>query len=209
MPELPPEPASAPSAPPEPVHEADEEASSKRARGMAVKVMGGVVGAMAVGALIFNASSGGGEQNPSTVASAEQGEELPPAGGAIQDGDLPAAGGGPQSPRQEEGPVRQTQQPVHHGVTLSASPHGKGSVGAVVKISVRNDTEKPLTLMATLVRGDGRSGIVGEGTLAPGSRVVEPGGTAEGTVEFSAATAPHQVALVDLSGNIVALSADG
>lgn len=177
---------------------------------MAVKVMGGVVGAMAVGALIFNASSGGGgEQNPSAVASSEQGEELPPAGDAIQDGDLPAAGGGPQPSRQEEEPVRQTKQPARRGVTLTASPSGKGSVGAIVKISVRNDTEKPLTLMATLVRGDGRSGIVGEGTLAPGSRVVEPGGTAEGTVEFSAATAPHQVALVDLSGNIVALSADG
>lgn len=208
MPEHPPE--TAPTAPVEPLREEDEEASSKRARGMAVKVMGGVAGAMVVGALILSASSGGDDgRTPSATASAERGGELPPAGGEIQDGDLPAAGGGPQSPRQGEEPVRQTQQPARKGVTLTAASSGKGSVGAIVKISIRNDTEKPLTLMATLVRGDGRSGIVGEGTLAPGSRVVEPGDVAEGTVEFSTATAPHQVALVDLSGNIVALSADG
>jgi hypothetical protein len=57
-----------------------------------------------------------------------------------------------------------------------------------------------------MVKGDGHSAIVGEGTLAPGSRTVQPGETVTGTVEFSTAAAPHQVALLDLSGNVVAAS---
>lgn len=177
---------------------------------MAVKVVGGAAGALIVGLFALNAlSDGGGEKAEQPVAaSAGQSDELPPAGGGAPQGDLLPAGGGPAQAPQDN--AKSDQDPraeqVPREVTLTASPAGRGRVGSVMEISIRNNTGKPLTVMATLVRGDGRSGVVGEGTLAPGSRVVEPGQTAQGTVEFSSSTTPHQVALVDLSGNVVAAS---
>jgi hypothetical protein len=89
-------------------------------------------------------------------------------------------------------------------VTLSATPSGSGSVGAIVKLTVVNNTDEAVVVMSSMVKGDGRPAVIGEGTLAPGSRRVEPGETA--TVEFATKKAPAQVALVDLSGNVVAAS---
>jgi hypothetical protein len=92
---------------------------------------------------------------------------------------------------------------------LSAAPVGKGQVGVVMKVTIRNSTDEQVTVLATMVKGDGRPAIVGEGTLAPGLRTIEPGEVVEGTVEFSTNTAPHQVALLDLSGDLVAASDEG
>ncbi|MFE0472467.1 hypothetical protein ACFW2V_12720 [Streptomyces sp. NPDC058947] len=76
-------------------------------------------------------------------------------------------------------------------------------------MTIRNNTDEPFTALATLVQGDGRPAVVGEGTLAPGARVVNPGETVEGTVEFSVGVTPRQVTLWDLSGNLVAASGEG
>jgi hypothetical protein len=77
-----------------------------------------------------------------------------------------------------------------------------------MKISIRNNTDKPVTVMNSIIKGDGKSSIVGLGTLAPNkSRTVQPNEEVEGTVEFATDTPPQQVALCDLWGNVVAVSA--
>ena len=132
------------------------------------------------------------DSQPSTPqdVAAPQGEYLPPAGN------------GPA-----EAPVTETPETSPPKVaTLGFSPSGSGRVGAVVRVRISNDTDERLTLIANLVRGDDRPGIVGEGTLAPGAKVIEPGQTVEGTVEFAVGKPPQQVVLVDLSGNVVAAS---
>src|SRR5690606_2804349 len=194
-----PVPPPSPAPTPEPATAAEEPSSS--ARGKAVKVMSGVAGALIIGALALSATSGGGEggQDSSVTASAESGD-LPPAGGGVESSDLPAAGAGPDSPPQQADAPEQTSG----GVTLGVDPSGRGRIGAVVNVTISNETGKPLMVMATLVQGDGRPAVVGEGTLAPGSRTVQPGETVSGTVEFAANAAPRQVALLDLSGNVVA-----
>lgn len=97
-------------------------------------------------------------------------------------------------------------QPSARGITLEVHPSGKGRVGAIVDVTIHNNTDRSLTVLATLMKGDGRPAVVGEGTLAPGSRAVEPGETVEGTLEFASTKAPSQVALFDLSGNLLAAS---
>lgn len=75
-----------------------------------------------------------------------------------------------------------------------------------MEVTITNSTEEAMVVMSSMVKGDGRSAVIGEGTLAPGSRRIEPGETATGTVEFAAKKAPIQIALMDLSGNVVAAS---
>jgi hypothetical protein len=91
-------------------------------------------------------------------------------------------------------------------VTLTAVPAGRGEVGVLVEVTIRNDTEDAMTIMPSMMKGDGNSAMVGEGTLAPGSRRIEPGETVAGTIEFAAGEAPAQIVLTDLSGNVVAAS---
>ncbi|MCP9209680.1 hypothetical protein [Streptomyces cucumeris] len=79
----------------------------------------------------------------------------------------------------------------------------------VMKVKIHNGSDEALTVLATLIKGDGRSAIAGEGTLAPGARGVEPGETVEGTVEFSSGVAPRQIVLLDLSGDVVATGGGG
>src|SRR5690606_8765651 len=82
-------------------------------------------------------------------------------------------------------------------VTLSATPAGVGQVGAIVKVTITNNTDSAVIIMPSMVKGDGRAAVVGEGTLAPGSREVQPGETVTGTVEFASQKAPGQAVLVD------------
>jgi hypothetical protein len=168
-----------------------------------MKVVGAAAGVVVAGILVAQGISGAGgnSEKPPASVSASQGEDLPAAGGGPENA-LPAAGGGQPSTKLEQ----QSPSPAPKVVTLKAAPSGKGRVGAMVSVTIHNGTDEPVTVLATMMKGDGRPAIVGEGTLAPGSRTVQPGETVTGTVEFSTAAAPHQVALLDWSGNIVAAS---
>jgi hypothetical protein len=121
-----------------------------------------------------------------------------------QGGDLPPAGAGPaEAPAAPQGRVSESTD--GKVVTLTSSPSGTGRIGAVVRVRIHNGTDGRITLLPNLLRGDDRPGIVGEGTLAPGAKVIEPGGTVEGTVEFAVGEQPEQVILTDLNGSIVAV----
>lgn len=176
----------------------------------AKKVVGGVAVAVVAGALLFGSCGKGGEGDATapqatTMTESEVDGFFPPAGDGDPEADLPAAGGSPQGEVSRE-TVRQPEQQAASTVTITAEPSGKGRIGSVVTVTIRNGTSSPLTVLASLVKGDGRPAVVGEGTLAPGSRVVQPGESTQGTVEFASAQAPNQVALVDLSGNLIAMS---
>lgn len=181
-----------------------------RAQRRAAKILGVAAGAVIAGTFILGSASGEeeGPKGASAPVAVEQEGDLPPAGGTFPQGNPPVAEKGPATGgRGEEGAPTQEQAPARQSVTLTAVPSGeKGRVGVIVKVTIHNGTDKPLTVLATLMKGDGRSAVVGEGTLAPGSRTVEPGETVEGTVEFATSEAPRQVSLHDLSGNVVAAS---
>jgi hypothetical protein len=115
---------------------------------------------------------------------------------------LPPAGDVPTGAAQEPGNAPQAQRVV----TVEASPSGSGPIGAVVELTVVNGTDETLVVMSSMVKGDGQSAVIGEGTLAPGSREIGPGETVTGTVEFAAKRQPAQVTLLDFSGNVVATS---
>lgn len=207
-----PEPPAPPVTPPapepkEPEKPEREEGAPRSSRSKAVKVVGGAAGAIIAGILVLNAIPGGGgsgDGKPVTSASARQGGgDLPAAGGGPKDV-LPATDGSSQSQAQQDSPASAAPKVV----TLTAKPFGKGRVGAVMKVTIHNGTDETVTVLATMMKGDGRPAVVGEGTLAPGSRTLQPGQTATGTVEFSTAVAPHQVALLDLSGNVMAASSE-
>jgi len=189
LPLPPPAPPVAPK--PEPEPQAPPEAKDRK-KGILL----GAAGAAVVGILVFAAMPDGGSSTP-------QGSSPT----ASQEGFLPAAGGGPSEAQKETpSPQETTQEPKPKVVTLTARESGKGRVGVIVDVRIQNDTDDAITLLANFVKGDGRPALVGEGTLAPGSRVIEPGQTAEGTVEFAVGQMPNQVILVDLSGSIVAAS---
>lgn len=182
--------------------EEPEEANKGTSRKKAAKVLGCVTGAVIVGLLILPHSSG--EDGTAAAPSASTGQDA---------GDLPAAGGGPleTAPAASSGQgKKQTaakRRVAAKAVSLEAAPAGKGRVGALVKVTIHNNTDEPVTVLASLVKGDGnRPAMVGEGTLAPGSRTIEPGQSATGTVEFSSTVAPHQIALLDWAGTVVAAS---
>lgn len=190
---LPPPPVAPPVAP-EPEPEPESGSAKSRKRGILL----GAAGAALVGVIVFNAMPDGGTMPPDHSTTST----------AAQDGALPAAGGGPDIANEEasQAPQATSQAPEPKVVTLTAQESGKGTVGVIVNVTIRNDTDDSVTLLANFVKGDGRPALVGEGTLAPGARVIEPGQTTEGTVEFAADRMPQQVALVDLSGGIVAAS---
>jgi len=144
------------------------------------------------GAVIFMAMPDDGNATAPQSPTASQGEELPPAGA-----------GSAEAAVSPQGKVAESAS--SKAVTLVSSPSGTGRVGAVVKVRIHNGTDGRITLLPNLLRGDDHPGIVGEGTLAPGAKVIEPGGTAEGTVEFAFSEQPGQVVLADLNGNIVAV----
>jgi hypothetical protein len=187
---------SMPASPPEPPAQQEEPEAQKPDRRKSLLL--GAAGAAAVGVLVFTVMPHDG----STPA------DVPGVSASSSVGDFPpAAGGGPSEgaqDRAEESRAPAPQKPKV--VTLSATPSGSGSVGAIVKLTVVNNTDEAVVVMSSMVKGDGRPAVIGEGTLAPGSRRVEPGETATGTVEFATKKAPAQVALVDLSGNVVAAS---
>lgn len=191
-----------PASPP-PVPEPEEESGERASNGKAMKVMGLAVGAVVAGLVILNSASGGDEPDrkasPSAPAPAADGD-LPAAGGVPQGGATPVASGEPSARHSGSKPAPAPK------VTLDATPSGTGRVGAIVKVTIHNGTADPVTVLSSMVKGDGRPAVVGEGTLAPGSRSIQPGETATGTVEFSSKAAPEQIALVDLSGNVVAVS---
>lgn len=176
---------------PEPPETPPPDAEHGGPRRKAALLVGGSVAVLLVGLLATQGpggDEGGTGKAGSSVSSAQQ-------------GGLPAAGAGPG-----EAASPQAVQGNPASVTLTATPTGRGRVGAVMKVSIRNNTGNALTVLASLVSGDGRSALVGVGTLAPGARTVQPGARAEGTVEFSARTPPRQIVLLDLSGNVVATS---
>lgn len=177
-----------------PDRETEEPSPAPRSKGK--KIAAGVAGAVVVGVLAVNGVSGNGSGiKGSSPVSAEW-----TPGASAAGADLPAAGGGPAEATRDQAPAA----PVKKEVTLTATPSGKGRIGAVVTIAVHNGTDRPVMVLASLVKGDDRPAVVGEGTLSPGSRVIAPGDTAEGTVEFPVEAAPSRIALVDLRGNIIA-----
>lgn len=192
-----PEPApSMPAPPPDPPVRQEEPNPQKPDRRKSLLL--GAAGAAAVGVLVFTVMPHDGSNPAETPggSSSSSAEQFPPA-----------AGGGPSEGAQDRAEASQTPAPQKPKVvTLTAVPDGSGTVGAIVKVTVVNDTDETVVVMSSMVKGDGRPAVIGEGTLAPGSRRVEPGETATGTVEFAAKKAPAQVALVDLSGNVVAAS---
>lgn len=120
---------------------------------------------------------------------------------------LPPAGGNPRESTEDPiaaGPTGEEAMAVANIVTLTAKSAGQGETGALMNVVIRNDTDSTITVMSSMMRGDNRSAMVGEGTLAPGARTVEPGETAEGTIEFSTKKPPSQIVLLDLSGGVVA-----
>jgi hypothetical protein len=158
----------------------------------------GAAGAAVAGIVVFAAMPHGGSPSPtgSSASSAAQ-----------PGGFLPAAGGGPSGDPQDRAEASTSPvKPKPKTVVLTASPDGSGQVGAVMKVTITNNTDETVVVMSSMVKGDGRPAVIGEGTLAPGSRRIEPGETASGTIEFASKKAPDQVALMDLSGNVVAAS---
>lgn len=155
-------------------------------------------GAAAVGILVFTTIPHGGDSpadTPGASSSASQEGFLPPAGGG------PAEGATDRAEGSSAPPARKPKE-----VVLAATPEGSGQVGAVVKITITNNTDEAVVVMSSMVKGDGRPAVIGEGTLAPGSRRIEPGEIATGTVEFATKRAPVQIALMDIGGNVVASS---
>lgn len=176
--------------PPEPEAESAKAPGPRRGRGKSLAV--GAVGAALAGVVLFSVVPGG--EGDEKAASGQQA----PSQGAY----LPPAGDMPSEAAQEPGGVPRSPQVV----TLHASPSGSGSVGAVVEVTITNGTEGNVLVMSSMVKGDGQSAIIGEGTLAPGSREVGPGETVTGTVEFAAKKSPAQIVLMDIGGNVVAAS---
>jgi hypothetical protein len=193
-------PATAPPDPPrrEEPDTREDAAEPTAARSKVAKIMGGVAGVVIMGVLAVNGLSGETE-----VPSTQPGTAATPQDFDRQEVSLPAAGGGPVEAHQEA-----SAPPALKSVTLTSEPAGLGAIGAVMKVAIHNATDRPLTVLASLIEGDGHSAVVGEGTLAPGSRIVQPGSTVEGTVEFSTENVPHQIALLDLSANVVATSTE-
>ncbi|MGW2082899.1 hypothetical protein ACWCOW_39425 [Streptomyces sp. NPDC001939] len=178
--------------------------AGSHARSKAKKVMGAVAVVIVAGILTVNAVSGDdkGDEGKQAAASApaEQGGALPAAGAGPTD--LPAAGNGPAWKKPSVAPQGK--------VTLIVKSSGKADqIGSFVELTVRNDTRKPVTLLGSLFRGDGHQALIGEGTLISGSRVIQPGETAQGTVEFLSSAVPQQVALLDEAGGVVAVADKG
>jgi hypothetical protein len=185
-----------PVSPPEPPAQQEEPEVQKPDRRKSLLL--GAAGAAVAGVLVFAVMPHDGSTPADT-----------PGGSASSsaEGLLPAAGGGPSEGAQDRAEASRAPAPQKpKTVTLTAVPSGSGTVGAIVKLTVVNNTDEAVVVMSSMVKGDGRPAVIGEGTLAPGSRRIEPGETATGTVEFAAKKAPAQVALVDLSGNVVAAS---
>lgn len=188
----PPEPRAAPRIPETVSPEEPEKAPvPDRRRGILL----GAAGAAVAGVIVF-AVVPHGDSAPSGLPA--------PSATARQEGSLPAAGAGPAGASQtSQTPSRQAAPKV---VTMTADPSGTGRVGAVVKVTIHNGTDNAITVMSSMMKGDDRSAVLGEGTLAPGARQVEPGETVTGTVEFAVKQAPSQVVLFDIGGNVVAAS---
>lgn len=184
----------APPRPPEPPTQEESEPSNPNRR---KTLLLGAAGAAVAGVIVFSVMPHGGSGAPAETQSASS---------QAPSDSLPAAGGGPAGmPEQDKAKLAEkTQAPKT--VTLTAKPSGEGQVGAVVEVAIHNGTDDTLTVMPSLVKGDGRPAVIGEGTLAPGLLKIEPGETGKGTVEFATSKAPAQIALVDLSGNVVAAS---
>lgn len=189
----------APPRPPEPPKREEPEEPTASGPDRRKTLLLGAAGAAVAGIIIFAAVPHGESAAP---ASSQKVSSQAP------DGSLPAAGGGPAGmPEEDKAPASEKPRaPAPKIVTISASPAGSGQVGAVVEVVIHNGTDDTLTVMPSLVKGDGRPAVIGEGTLAPGLLKIEPGETGKGTVEFATKKAPAQVALVDLSGNMVAAS---
>lgn len=178
---------------PQPAPEAAPEQKPDRRRSLIL----GAAGAAAVGILVFTVIPHDG-----TKPAAAPGPSM-----AASHGDLPpAAGGGPQGGASDRTETSGGRTAKPKTVTLSATPSGSGRVGAVVKVVIMNNTDEAIVVMSSMLKGDNRPAVIGEGTLAPGSRRVEPGKTVQGTVEFAVKKAPSQIVLMDISGNVVAAS---
>lgn len=175
-------------------------ASDDESGGRRVKLIAGAAAVLLAGALAVNAV--GGDAAPTPVAEHGPVAEVDP----IEE--LPPAGGPPIEAARRTDPTATVEPPpaAPAVVTLTVRPAGRGRVGAVVEVTIRNATDAPVVVMASLLRGDGRPAIVGEGTLAPGARTIAAGETAVGTVEFADARMPARVILVDLDGEVVAAS---
>lgn len=174
---------------PEPAEEVTSDAAPPdRRRGLLL----GAAGAAIVGAVLFVSLPHDGSSPaslPVTPTTASQGSDLPAAGGQ-------------QSPEAQSA----STAPVPKVVTMVLEPAGTGRVGAVMKVAIHNGTDSAIVVLPSMMKGDDRPALLGEGTLAPNAREVEPGKTAIGTVEFAAKKPPAQVVLFDTGGNVVAAS---
>lgn len=184
---------------PEPVPAAPEPNPSLSKPDRRKSLILGAAGAAVAGILVFAMMPDGSPEVPTGAASSPE----------VQQGDsLPAAGGGPAEGAQdrEETNAAPASKAPPKTVVLSASHEGYGQVGAIVKVTITNNTENAIIVMSSMVKGDGRPAVLGEGTLAPGSRSIEPGETATGTIEFATKKPPAQIILMDIGGNVVAAS---
>lgn len=180
-----------PSAGPEPETETPPAPPLDRRR----KLILSAAGAAVVGVVLFATVPHGGSSPsglPGISVTAPQGDGLPSAGGGPDAGSV--------APQESNTPT------AAKVVTMAVAPSGTGRVGAVVKVTIYNGTDDAITVMSSMMKGDDRSAVLGEGTLAPGARAVQPGETVTGTVEFATKQPPAQVVLFDIGGNVVAAS---
>lgn len=194
-----PGPTSGPQEPPEektPKTEPEESGGRHRTAKLAAGAL--IVGL--AGALVVNATSGSVPEPPAPATEQIQSDPFPPAGEFPAEDAL-------EPPAASADPAPTFHDPAPQRVTLTARPAGRGRTGVVMHVAIENTTDAPILVMPSLLLGDDRPAIVGEGTLAPGSRTVEPGAKVEGTVEFAARRAPSRVVLTDLDG--IAVAEDG
>ena len=156
-------------------------------------LIAGAAGAAVAGILVFAVM-------PEGSAGGTPGPAASPV--STQEGFLPAAGSGPSEAARDRSEDPAIKAPKL--VTVTAAPSGTGSVGAIVELTIHNGTDEVVVVMSSMVKGDGRPAVIGEGTLAPGSRKIEPGETVSGTVEFAAKKEPLQILLMGLDGSVVA-----
>jgi hypothetical protein len=184
-------PAPEPVTPPEPEPEVAATPPDRRK-----KLLLGAAGAAVVGVILFSTVPHGESSSsgfPAASVTTPQGDSLPAAGGG-----MPVTGS--DAPQPSATPV------AAKVVTMTVNPSGSGRVGAVVKVTIHNGTDSAITVMSSMMKGDDRSAVLGEGTLAPGARAVQPGETVVGTVEFATKQPPVQIVLFDIGGNVVAAS---
>lgn len=174
-------------------HVAERVSGKKRV----LRVSTGVATVALVGAILVNATTSDGETSRAPKPGSSAQEVLP----ISEKGDLFPAAGGDRDSRE---PIK-PDLPVMTGVALFSKVVGSGQTGVLIEMTIENNTDATIMLMSSMFKADGRSGMVGEGTLAPGSRTLGTGEVVTGTVEFAADGLPAQIVLLAIDGRAIAI----